>query len=132
MAERAGVHLDAANVPRGMADVVRLVMANRFQFRFGKKSAIRQHRVKRLDRMAFALDVTVARRAAESFRRHVEDAVVEHVQDVEARKPAAGVPRARADDGFERQLAQADGFELEFAVGHGPHPELFKHPSRDV
>ena len=46
VAERAGVHLDARDVPRGMADVVGLVVANRFQIRFRKKSAIGQHGVK--------------------------------------------------------------------------------------
>src|SRR6185312_13352436 len=101
-------------MPRRMPNEMGFVMADGFQFGFRKKSTIREHRIKRLNRMAFALHVTIARQAGKSLRRDVQDAVVEHVQNIEARKPPASVARARLENRFERFLAQTDGFNLQF------------------
>lgn len=117
--ERAGVHLHAGNVPRGMADIVRLIMADRFQVRRRKKSTIGKHSVECLDAMALALHITVARRAGERLWRDIEHTVVKDVQDVHAGQPAAGVARARADDEIEHRAAEREGLELKLMVGHG-------------
>ena len=101
-----------------MADVMRLIMADGLQIRCREKPAIRQHGVKRFDTVALALHITVAVRIAESLRRDVQHAVVEHVQDVHAGKPAARVARAGAYDEMQHRAAQRNGFELEFVVGH--------------
>ena len=92
-----------------MADEGRSVVAERFEVCFGKKSAIREHDIERLDRVTLALNVSVAVRIAEGFGRDAEDAVVEDVQNVQARKSAAGVAGAGVEDDFKQFFAQADG-----------------------
>ena len=81
-----------------MTDERGLIAAERFQLGFREEAAVGQHDVQRLDRVALALDVAVAVRVAERLRRHAQDAIVEHVEDVEAGQAAAGVARAGVID----------------------------------
>src|SRR5690242_15423371 len=68
--------------------------------------------------MPLALDVAIAGRRRKRVRGHVENAVVKHVQNIEARKPAARVASTGFENRLKRFLPQMDGFNLEFTVGH--------------
>src|SRR5262245_46351155 len=117
MTERAGVLLYAWNLARGMSDKMRLVAGERVEFGFGKKSFVGQHDVKRLDRMAFALHVTVAVRMRERFRRNIQHAVVKHIENVQTRQAASRVPRARVTDDFEQLAAVLPRLARKLLVG---------------
>src|SRR6185436_34222 len=93
------------------------------------ESAVGEHGVEGLDRMAFALDVTIAVWIFARFRSDAEHAVVEDVQDVEAGQPAAGMTGAGMEDRFEHSLAQAEGFQFQFAIVHDSHA---MNPARKI
>jgi hypothetical protein len=118
VAERAGVHLHAADLPRGMADVIALVVADGVEVGVGEVAAVGHDGVERLDAVALALDVAVAERVGGGLRRDLEHAVVEDVEDVEARQAAAGVAGARIVDQPQHAPAQRDSLEGEVVVGH--------------
>lgn len=74
--------------------------------------------------MPFGLDITVAVGIRKGLRRDVEHAVVEHIEDVNGREVAAGVPGARLRDDAQDRLAVVDGLELEFPIAkHRPLPQ---------
>ena len=116
MAESAGVHFDAGHFAGGMTDKRGSIAAKSLQLRVREKAAVGQHHVKGLDRVAFALDVTVARWVLESLGGDAEDAVVEDVQNIETRQAAAGVARASVEDRLQQTPAEAEGFEGEISV----------------
>ena len=105
------------HLARGMADEVRPVVAERLQLGFGEEAAVGQDDEERLDRVALALDVAVAVAVRERLRRDAQHAVVEHVQDVDARQAAAGVAGAGVEDGLQDLPPVVDRLQPEFVVG---------------
>ncbi len=106
----------AGHLARRMADEVRPVLAERFELGRRKEAVVGQHDEQRLDRVALALDVAVAVGSIERLRRDAQHAVVQHVEDVDAREAAAGVAGAGVLDGVQdvppvrdRLAAQAGG-----------------------
>jgi hypothetical protein len=59
--------------------------------------------------VALALDIVVSVGTLESLRINPEDAVIEHVEDVEAGQIAAGVTGTRALDELQQFFAVLDG-----------------------
>ena len=67
--------------------------------------------------MAFALDIIVTVGTLKRLRADPENAVVEHVEDVEAGEIAAGVTGATALDELEEFLAVLDRFPAKIKFG---------------
>ena len=67
--------------------------------------------------------------SANVSRRHAQHAVVEHVENVDARQAAARVAGAGVEDISEQVAAIANRFETQFVVSHRRSVRTF--PSRD-
>jgi hypothetical protein len=67
--------------------------------------------------MTFALDIIVTVGTLKRLRVDPEDAVVEHVEDVEAGEIAAGVPGTTALDELQEFFAVLDRFPAELGFG---------------
>jgi len=112
VAQRAGILLDAGDLPRGVAHEVRLVLPEGLKCLLGEETAIGQHDVQGFDRVTLALDVTVALGVGEGLRRNVQHVVVEDVENVHARQIAGGVSAPGLHDAGQQRPAIADGFEF--------------------
>ena len=93
----------------------------RLQFLFRKESPLGQHDEQRLDRMALALHVAVAAAIRDGPGRDAKDAVVEHIQNVDARQAAARVARARVLDRLQDALAVLQRFQRELLIREHAH-----------
>ena len=75
---------------------MRLVTAKGFKPFGGEKAPIGQDGVERLNRMAFAVDIAIAVRISKILRRDIHNVIVQHIQDIDARKAAGGMTGAAA------------------------------------
>ena len=71
--------------------IVRAVTVQGFQVFLWKEAPLGQDHKERLGAVAFALDIVVAIGTLKGLRADPQDAVVEHVENVEAGEVAAGV-----------------------------------------
>ncbi len=118
--ERTRVLLDAAHVSRGMADVVRLVATDGGEVRHREEAAVGQHDVECLHRVTLAHHEAVAVRIIDGLRRDLEDRVVEHREDVEARQVAPCVASACRHDGLQDALAVTHRLQSERSCERRP------------
>src|SRR5580693_838763 len=114
MAKRSGILLYAVDVARGMANVVRAIAVQGFQVFFRKETPLGQYHKERFRAVTFALDIIVAVGTLKRLGGNPQNAVVEHVDDVEAGEVAADVA------GPTRLNEPYQGF----AVLHRFQPEL--------
>src|ERR1700737_3153058 len=89
--KRSGILFASVHIARRVANVVRAVPVECLKVFFGKETAVGQHDKECLGAMALALDVVVSIGAMECLGADAEDAVIEDVQNVEAREIAPRV-----------------------------------------
>jgi hypothetical protein len=83
--------LDAVDLARQVL-IMRPVPAQRFQIRRTKETPISQHSVERFDGVAFTLDVPVVVGMVKAFWSNIQDVIVQHIEDIDARKASTCMP----------------------------------------